>query len=558
MIGADHARKASQAAIRHPAAEPGGSPMKSSLSTRRIAFALAAVCLILAGTAGNLAAQSLLKVGVSTEPASIDPQYSTTGATQLASQQIFETVVGRDKNLQIVPSLAVSWKEVDPLTWELKLRQGVKFHDGKDFGADDVVFSIKRIPTVPDSPSSYKRNVAMIKDVVAVDKHTVRILLKQATPQLPTELTFVYVLPSTTPANATQDDFNKGKYVTGTGPYKFVEWVRGDRLVLEKHDAYWGRKSSFDRVIFRPITSDPSRVAALLAGDVDIIDHVSPIDQERLRKDPKVTLISKPAATMMYIHMDSNRDNSPMISGKDGKPLGKNPLKDPRVREALSLAINREALAERVLNGAAEPTGQFVPEGMVGYAPDILPDPYDVEKAKRLLAEAGYPNGFALTLHSPNDRYLNDEQVAQTVGQFFARIGIDVKVQALPYSVFGTAATKLEYSIFLMGFGNTTGDAARGMTAVLATYDTASGLGANNRGRYSNPEFDKFIKLAASTSDDAKRESYLQEAARVAFVKDHAILPLYVQTTTWALRKGLTYEARMDEYTLANYVSPAR
>jgi peptide/nickel transport system substrate-binding protein len=524
---------------------------------RRLLAALAASALLI-GAAGSVSAQSVLKVGISTEPASMDPQYSTTGATQQASQQIFETIVGRDKNLRMVPSLAVSWKEVDPLTWELKLRQGVKFHDGKDFGADDIVYSIKRSPRVPDSPSSYKRNVAAIKDVVAVDAHTVRILLKTPSPQLSMDLTFIYVLPSTTPADASIDDFNKGKYVVGTGPYKFVEWVRGDRLVLDKNPLYWGKKSSYDRVIFRPITNDPSRVAALLAGDVDIIDQVSPVDQDRLRKDARVALLSKPAATMMYIHMDSNRDKSPYIAGKDGKPLDKNPLKDPRVREALSLSINRQALVERVLNGAAEPAGQFVPEGMVGYAPNLQPDPYDVEKAKKLLSEAGYPNGFSLTLHAPNDRYLNDEQVAQTIGQFFARIGLDVKVQALPYSVFSTAATKLEYSIFLMGFGNTTGDSARGMTAVLATFDAASGLGANNRGRYSNPEFDKLINAAAVTSDDDKREGYLQQAAVIAFEKDHAILPLYFQTTTWAVRKGITYEARMDEYTIANYVTPVK
>ena len=532
--------------------------MKGKIASKRRMIASLAVFVMFACMTGNVWAQSVLKIGIATEPASLDPQYSTTGATQQASQQIFETIVGRDKNLQLSPSLAVSWKAVDPLTWELKLRQGVKFHDGKDFGAEDIVFSIKRIPRVADSPSSYKRNVAGIKDVVAVNNYTVHILLKTAQPQLPLDLSFVYVLPSTTPLDASIDDFNKGKYVVGTGPFKFAEWVRGDRLVLEKNPMYWGRKSSYDRVIFRPITNDPSRVAALLAGDVDIIDQVSPVDQDRLRKDARVSLLSKPAATMMYIHMDSNRDKSPFVAGKDGKPLDRNPLKDPKVREALSLAINREALVERVLNGAAVVAGQFVPEGMIGYAPDILPDPYDVEKAKKLLAEAGYPNGFSLTLHSPNDRYLNDEQVAQTIGQFFARIGIDIKVQALPYSVFGTAATKLEYSIFLMGFGNTTGDAARGMTAVLATFDTAAGLGANNRGRYSNPEFDRFIKAAAATDDDAKREGYLQDAARVAFVKDHAILPLYYQTTTWALRKGITYEPRMDEYTLANYVAPIK
>jgi len=508
--------------------------------------------------AGALAfAQTTLKIGLATEPASLDPQFSTTGATQQASQQIFETIVARDRFLQPAPGLALSWKEVDPLTWELKLRPNVKFHDGKAFGADDVVFSIKRIPGLADSPSSYKRNVAVIKDAVAVDPLTVRLLLKSASPQLALDLSFIYVLPSTTPATATTEDFNKGLYVNGTGAFKFVEWVRGDRLVVERNAAYWGRKSSYDRVVFKPITNDPSRVAALLAGDVDMIDQVSPVDQERLRKDARVSLLSMPAATMMYIHMDSNRDVTPYVKAKDGSPLAKNPLKDPRVRKALSLSINRAALVERVLGGAAEPAGQFVPEGMVGWAPELKPDPYDPEQAKKLLAEAGYPNGFAMTFFGPNDRYLNDEQVTQTIGQFFARIGIDIKVQALPYSVFSTAATNLEYSAFLMGFGNTTGDGARGMTAVLATFDKASGNGANNRGRYSNADYDKFIGLAAQATDPAKRAGYLQDAIRVA-MKDQAIIPLYFQTTTWALRKGLAYETRMDEYTLANFVSSSK
>jgi peptide/nickel transport system substrate-binding protein len=337
-----------------------------------------------------------------------------------------------------------------------------------------------------------------------------------------------------------------------------VEWVRGDRLVLDKFAAYWGQKSSFDRVIFRPITSDPSRVAALLAGDVDIIDQVSPIDQERLRKDLRVSLLSRPAATMMYLHMDSNRDKTPFVTAKDGSSLDRNPLKDLRVRKALSLAINRTALVDRILSGAAEPAGQFVPEGMTGWAPEMKPDAYDPEMAKKLLAEAGYPNGFTMTVHGPNDRYPSDEQVTQTVGQFFARVGIDVKVQALPYSVFATAATNLEYSIFLLGFGNTTGDAARGMTAVLATFDKASGNGANNRGRYSNPEYDRLIKEASLANDPKQRERFLQDAIRLAVGKDQAIIPLYFQTTTWAIKKGLTYETRMDEYTLGNYVTPAK
>ena len=512
--------------------------------------------LICAG--GPAWSQKVLKVGLATEPASLDPQYSTTGASQQASQQIFETIVARDRFLQPAPGLAVSWNQIDPLTWEVKLRKGVKFHNGKAFSAEDVIFSVKRIPRVPDSPSSYKRNVAAIKEVVEVNPYTVRFTLKEPSAQFPIDLSFIYVLPSTTPLDATQDDFNKGKCTVGTGPFKLVEWVRGDRLVVEKNASYWGKKSSFDRVIFRPITSDPARVATLLAGDVDMIDQVSPVDQERLRSDARVSLLSMPAATMMYIHMDTNRDKTPFVSAKGGGPLEKNPLKDLRVRQALSMSIGRAALVERVLKGAAEPTGQFVPKGMVGWSSDIKPDPYDPEKAKKLLAEAGYPNGFSMTLHSPNDRYLNDEQVAQTIGQFFARIGIDIKVQAMPYSVFGTAATNLEYSIFLMGFGNTTGDAARGLTAVLATFDKATGNGANNRGRYSNPKFDALLKDASLASSPRKRDKFLQEAAQVAIAKDHAILPLYFQTTTWALRKGLAYEPRMDEYTLGNYVTSSR
>lgn len=522
---------------------PSGASITSILASALICMGIPAM------------AQKVLRVGLATEPASMDPQYSTTGATQQASQQVFETIVARNRFLQPAPGLALSWTQVDPLTWEIKLRKGVKFHNGKEMTSEDVAFSVKRIHRVPDSPSSYKRNVAAIKEVVAVNPYTVRFLLKEPSPQLPIDLSFIYVLPSTTPMDASQDDFNKGKCTIGTGPFKFVEWIRGDRFVVEKNPTYWGKKASFDRVIFRPIVSDPSRVATLLAGDVDMIDQVSPVDQERLRSDAHVSLLSMPAATMMYIHMDTNRDKTPFVRAKDGSTLEKNPLKDLRVRQALSMAINRPALVERVLKGAAETTGQFVPKGMTGWASDIKPDAYDPEKAKKLLADAGYPNGFSMTLHSPNDRYLNDEQVAQTIGQFFARIGIDIKVQALPYSVFGTAATNLEYSIFLMGFGNTTGDAARGMTAVLATFDKATGTGANNRGRYSNPRFDELMKEASLATSPKKRDGFLQEAARVAIVKDHGILPLYFQTTTWALRKGLDYEPRMDEYTLGNYVT---
>lgn len=515
------------------------------------------ILLILFAACFTLSAQTL-RVGLATEHEALDPQFSTTGATQQASQQIFETIVNRDSSLQTKPGLAVSWKMIDDLTWEIKLRRGVKFHDNSDFNADDIVFTLARIPKVSDSASSYKRNIAAIKETVVVDPYTVRFLLSKPSPQLPIDLSFIYVISNTIPADAITDDFNKGKTAIGTGPYKLVEWVRGDRFVVERFDSYWGVKPAFEKVVFKPILNDPSRVAALLAGDVDIIAQVPPVDIARLRKDSKISIWEKASTRMMYVHMDTERDVTPFVFAKDGSKLTKNPLKDLRVRKAISLAINRDVLTEKVLFGAGEPTGQFVSEGMTGYIPDVKPDPYDPAKAKKLLAEAGYPDGFSMTIHSTNDRYLNDDQVAQAVAQFLARVGIDMKVQALPGNVFFTQATKREYSFFQLGFGNTTGDAARGLTAVLASVDKAAGMGANNRGGYSNPEFDRLIKEASVTSDEKKREELLQKATRIAIVEDQGIIPLYYQRNLWATQKNFKYLPRTDEYTIAADVSQVR
>jgi peptide/nickel transport system substrate-binding protein len=238
------------------------------------------------------------------------------------------------------------------------------------------------------------------------------------------------------------------------------------------------------------------------------------------------------------------------VTDKAGKPLPKNPLKDVRVRRALSKAINRQALVERVMEGAARATGQLMPEGMFGYSPALKPDAYDVEGARKLLAEAGYPDGFALTIHGPNDRYVNDDQVAQAIAQMLSRIGIATRVESMPSAVYFTRANKLEFSLMLVGWASDTGEASSPLKALLATYSNDKGMGQTNRGRYSNAKMDALLQQALATVDDGRREKLLQEATQVA-MSDLGIIPLYHQENVWATRKGIVYTPRADERTNA-------
>jgi peptide/nickel transport system substrate-binding protein len=253
---------------------------------------------------------------------------------------------------------------------------------------------------------------------------------------------------------------------------------------------------------------------------------------------------------MIFFHLDSDRDKSPFVTDKAGKPLEKNPLKDARVRRALSKAINRQALVERTMDGLAIPAGQFVPEGFFGYAPGLKAEEYDPGGARKLLAEAGYPDGFGLTLHGPNNRYVNDEQVVQAVAQMLAKIGIATRVETLPFSVYTTRARKFEFSAALLGWGVSTGEGSYPLVSLVATVSAEKGLGAWNWSRYANPKMDGVLEQALATLDTPKREKLLQEAAEIA-IRDQAVVPLHYQVNTWAARRGYTYAPRTDERTYA-------
>jgi peptide/nickel transport system substrate-binding protein len=501
--------------------------------------ALLILTVFLMGTASTSGAADTV-IAKQGEPQAIDPHFSRTGPNQHIAEHLFDRLVQPDEKTAMGPGLAKSWKQIDDVTLEFKLRPGVKFHDGSDFTAADVLFSVERVPKVPNSPASYANDVKDIVEAKAIDPLTVRFRSKNPNPLLLNQLARIYLVSKKVAGTATTQDFNSGKAAVGTGPYKFVEWVPGDRLVLQRNENYWDVKPYFQRVTLKFISNDAARVAALLSGSADLIDAVPPTDFKTLRGNPKVSMWSAPSPTVIYLHMDSNRDVTPFVKDKARRPLDRNPLKDKRVRLALSKMIDRKMLVDRVLFGSGDPAGQMVPKGLFGYNPNMRPVAVDVEGAKKLLAEAGYPNGFSVTLHSANDRYVFQSEVVQAVAQFLARGGIDVQVETMPANVFMTRATKQEFSLFLLGFGSSTGDALSGLIQVLATYDEKTNMGSNNRGRYSNPEFDKIIKKAMVEMDEGNREKLLQQAAVVAF-DDVGIIPLYFEMEHYATRKGLKY-----------------
>ena len=493
----------------------------------------------------------------------MDPYFHNLGPNNAFMTHIFGRLIEMDAKQHLQPDLAVSWKPVNETTWEFKLRKGVKFSDGSPFTADDVIFSFDRAVNYVGGNSSFRTYLSG-KTFKKVDDYTIEVTTKEPYPLMPVDLAQPVIISSHAKGTGKPDvnkgltvqDFNDGKATIGTGPYKFVEWKKGDRIVLVPNPNYYGKKPSWSKVILKPIASAPARVAALLAGDVDMIDNVPTTDVARLKKDKKVVLSSGISNRVIYLHMDQWRDESPFITDKAGHPLKKNPLKDVRVRKALSKLINRDAIVSRVMEGLAIPAGQLLPKGFFGVSPKLKPEKYDPKGAKKLLKEAGYPNGFGLTIHGPNDRYVNDAKICEAIAQMFTHGGIPTKVVTMPKSVFFSRASSggpnktPEFSIFLVGWGSGTGEASSALKSLIMTHDKTKGWGASNRGRFSDPKVDKLVEEALATVNDPKRDKLLQEATELAIGKDQAIIPLHYQVNTWAARKGLKYKARTDERTL--------
>jgi peptide/nickel transport system substrate-binding protein len=514
--------------------------------------------LVLAAAMGAHAKDREISVGLQAAITSIDPHYHNLSPNNSLLRHIYEPLIWRDANMRLVPALATSWKALDDLTWEVKLRRNVKFHDGSPFTAEDVIATFKRVPNVPNSPSSMATFVKPIVDMKAPDPYT--LILKTASPHvlMPSDLASVYIIPKAVAEHATTEDFNSGKAAIGTGPYKFAEYVPNSRIVLKANYGYWGGEEPWDKVTFKILSNPAARVAALLSGDVQLIETVPTADIARLSTDRNFNLVDKVSNRVIYAHLYQWNDKAaPFVTAKDGSPLGKNPFMDPRVRKALSIAINRDAIDTRIMEKRAVPAGQLLPDSFYGTSKKLKPPKYDPEGAKKLLAAAGYPDGFALTIFGTNDRYINDTKIAQAIAQFYSRIGLDAKVDTMPSSVYFTRATKGEYGYMLLGWGTESGEQGSSLRSLLATKDAAKGMGVTNRAHYSNPEMDRVLGEALSTMDDTKREALIQKAAEIA-MNDTALIPIHYEVSTWATAKGLKYTPRTDQYTLVMDLRPAR
>ncbi len=502
------------------------------------------------------AAAADLTIGTRTEPI-IDPQFMYSTSNLNFSKHIFGMLVESDENGNAVPGLAESWKPLDQNTWEFKLRDA-KCHDGKPFTAEDVKFSIERIPTIKNCPTPLTGTVKTIEKVEVVDPKTVKMTTKSPNPNLPMHLTEVPMVLKRAAEGAETSDFNSGKAAIGAGPYKFVQYLPGDKVVLERFADYWGPKPAWDKLTFKVISDDASRVAALLGNDVDFIDYVPPTQAEMLKKRDGIKVYARPSDRIIYLFVNVEADDLPAFTDAEGKALGKNPLRDKKVRKAIEMGINRDIIVDKVMKGLAQAESQTIPKGWYGYNPDIKNPAYDPAQAKKLLAEAGYPNGFGLTVYGPNDRYVNDSQICQAVGQMLSKIGLQVKVDTMPKSVFftKTGPPNNEFTLGLLGWGNTP-VSTDGLEGLIHSNSEKVGMGQYNAGGYANPEVDALIEKAAQTVDLKAREKLVQEASAKA-MDDVALIPLHTQYSISAGTSGLDYTPRADEGTLATNVKPVK
>ncbi|TBW41189.1 ABC transporter substrate-binding protein [Siculibacillus lacustris] len=527
---------------------------------RSLTLATSLVALGLAAALVPASAQTL-NIGVRAGPLSIDPHFTAVGTQAEAVKHIFDSLVVSGNDLELKPGLATSWTVLDETHWEFKLRPGVKFHDGSDFTAEDVKFSIERIPAVtgPNPTTIYVRRV---KGITIVDPLTIRIETDGPAPTLPNDFVRLFVVSHTAAKDFSTKDtatagFNSGKAAIGTGPYKFVSWTPNEQLVLERFDGYWGGKEPWEKVVRKELPNDAARVAQLKAGQVDIIARTPAADVPSLEKDPKIATVRKESAYIFYVEFDM-REKTPQVTAKDGSPLPKNPFLDPKVREAFDLAIDREALTEIAMEGLGSATGQLVTSNIFGYDKSIgVPKP-DIKKAKALLTEAGYPAGFKVVFSFTNDRLPGDRAVGTTIAQMLASIGVDAAANAQPGAVYFPAKTRGDYSLTMAGWGTLTGEANYTLGGLLHTYDAKTKFGTFNVRGYSNARMDEIVEKAAVEIDPAKREALLKEGNRLV-ASDRPSLPIASVVTVWSMQKDkVTIVPRSDEDTLAMNIKPAK
>ncbi|MFQ5786063.1 MAG: ABC transporter substrate-binding protein [Alphaproteobacteria bacterium] len=466
---------------------------------------------------------------------------------------VYEGLAAYDGNLKLIPALAESWETLSPTKWLFRLRKGVKFHNGDDFTADDVIFSWKRTLT---EGSDQKVRGSLIKAIRKIDDHTIEVETPRPTPTLARELVWLYIMDkewaeanNTVEAESPKSAETSGKFASlhenGTGPFAIVERQPDVRSVFKRVDGYWKKiKSNVDEVVFTPISQDATRVAALISGELDLAYPIPVQDWDRLKRADGVSPLTGPEARTIFLGMDQQRDELRYSNVK-----GKNPFKDVRVRKAFAHAINLDAIKEKVMRGASTPTGLMVAPQINGFNPALnTPYDYDPEKAKHLLAEAGYPGGFEVTMDCPNNRYVNDERICQAVAGMLAKVGVKVDLLAQPKSkYFAKVLAQNDYdtSFYLLGWTPGSIDSHNVLQNLLACRNSETKAGQFNLGGYCNPKVDALADRVAGETDPAKRQSLIDEAFSI-HKAEVGHIPLHQQPLSWGVRDGVSVAQRAD------------
>jgi peptide/nickel transport system substrate-binding protein len=482
-----------------------------------------------------------LRVANAGDVQSMDP-HSLNESLQLSfTGNVYDPLVRRGKDMALIPGLATKWTATSPTVWRFELRRGVKYHDDTPFDADDVVFSFKR---AAGDGSDMKGYTAPIKAVRKVDAYTVDIETHLPFPILPDTLTVLAMMSkkwceankAETPVDRRKGIENAASFkANGTGAYKLRERQPSVRTVLTRSFGAWDKvEGNVDEVVFTPIGNDATRVAALVSGEIDVMEPVPLQDIERVKSTAGFTVLAGPELRTLFIGMDQKRDELLFSNVK-----GKNPFKDKRVRQALYQAIDIEAIKSRVMRNAATPTALLLGPGVRGFQPDMNKRlPYDPEAAKKLLAEAGYPNGFEVALNCPNDRYVNDSAICVAVSAQLARVGIKINLQAETKVTYFPKILRRDTSLYLLGWTPSTVDAHDPLYNLMST-PTEKGQGTFNLGSYSNPALDELTAKIQSETDPAKRNTMIREALKI-HSDDIGTIPLHQQSLAWGFAKKVS------------------
>jgi peptide/nickel transport system substrate-binding protein len=482
---------------------------------------------------------------------SADPHAQNEGLNNGINDSVFERLTTRDKSLKLVPSLATSWEARSPKVWRFHLRRGVTFHDGSPFTADDVVFSIERA----QSPSSnFKVFAIPLGKARRIDDHTVDIETPVPSPVIHENLNTVRIMSRAwceKHAVLKPQDFKTGeetyasRNANGTGPYILVRREAEVATTLRRNPKWWGHaekrfEGNVDEIVYRPIKSNATRMAALLSGELDLVLDPPLQDLARLKTDRNLRVIEGPENRVIFLVLDQERAEL-----KGSKLKGRNPLKDLRVRQALYHAIDVEAIRRQVMRGEAVPTGAMVPTASESFAelePRLLP--HDPVRAVQLLAQAGYPQGFAMDLLCPNNRYVNDESICTALASMFAKVGVQVRLETLPRAQFFQKVDQLDIGMHLYGWGGSAIDPGFTLTPVLHSRD-GKGKGDFNSGRFRDEALDRLVEAAESEMDGTRRRAILLEA--FTRVRDNIYtIPLHRQVIPWAMRAGVKAVHRAD------------